>query len=63
MFMFSEYFKSDNCEINSIILSTKNKNCHFLFQNCNRFAKQIERALTDIRNLFIEYKQLNGKKN
>lgn len=31
--------------------------------NCNRFAKQIERALADIRNLFIEYKQLNGKKN
>lgn len=33
-----------------------------LFQDCHRFARRIEQALKDMRQLHLDYKSLNGKK-
>lgn len=42
----------------------KNDNClDFSFQNASRFAQQIERALADMRNLFLEWKKQQNQAN
>jgi hypothetical protein len=34
----------------------------FVLQDCHRFAKEIEKALADMKALYIDYQSHNGSK-
>lgn len=49
------------CVLLNIFINPTNISSFFFPQNANRFAQQIERALTDMKNLFVDWKMLNKK--